>query len=176
MTDAPKPTLTEVEREELERSLRWHFAAHAEQPYPGYAGLGVENAVNIVTHIVEAHVAVVRREALLEAAECPSDEWGITWQSRARRLTAEVKRLRAEVARVEALAERYEAMERDEGYGGELWSTTASAIRKTLAEPERDEEGPCSCGSRDATSLTPGEWLHHSPDGCTIERDEEGGR
>ncbi|HEX6682124.1 MAG TPA: hypothetical protein VF062_04990 [Candidatus Limnocylindrales bacterium] len=61
--------LAEAEREELERSLRWHFAAHAEQPNPGYAGLGVQNAVNIVTRIVKAREAAARREALLEAAE-----------------------------------------------------------------------------------------------------------
>ena len=145
MTDAPKPTLTEAERCNLGSFTDGTYACASEAYCSGYddnrPGHMHENLYDCVTNIVATHVAVARREALLEAAECPSDEWGITWQSRARRLTAEVKRLRAKVARVEALAERYEAMERDEGYGGELWSTTASAIRKTLAEPERDEEG-----------------------------------
>jgi hypothetical protein len=49
---------------------------------------------------------------------------------RDRALTAE-----ATVARVEALAVGYEADARDEGYGGESWSTTAAAIRAALAAP-----------------------------------------
>ena len=59
------PTLTEAEREDLEDSLRWHFAAHASSPEGGYASLGVENALIKVARIK----AAARREALLEAAQ-----------------------------------------------------------------------------------------------------------
>lgn len=38
-------------------------------------------------------------------------------------------------ARVEALAAEYEADARHEGYGGELWSTTAAALRALLDDP-----------------------------------------
>ena len=117
MTDAPKPTLTEAEREELERSLRWHFAAHAEQPYPGYAGLGVENALNIVTHIVEAREAAARREALLEAADV---------------LPNMTEGDRREGTR------RWPLPQRD-AYS--LAVEEAQGALRALAEPERDEEG-----------------------------------
>ena len=40
-------------------------------------------------------------------------------------------RLAAAVERVRALAERY-ADARHEGYGGELWGTTAAAIHRAL--------------------------------------------
>ena len=48
------------------------------------------------------------------------------------RLAAERDDLRARLAAVEALADAYDADARHEGYGGELWSTTAAAIRKAL--------------------------------------------
>lgn len=41
-------------------------------------------------------------------------------------------RLAAQVERARALAEGYRADARDECYGGELWSTTASAIEAAL--------------------------------------------
>lgn len=33
----------------------------------------------------------------------------------------------------------------------------------------------CSCGSREAYSLTPGEWIDHQPDVCKIVSAEEQG-
>lgn len=47
-------------------------------------------------------------------------------------LLDEIKRLAAQVERVRAVAERYDADARHEGYGGEMWSTTAAEINAAL--------------------------------------------
>lgn len=49
--------LTEDERGELERSLRWHFACHAAEPDRSYTSLGIENAVVIVERILAGREA-----------------------------------------------------------------------------------------------------------------------
>lgn len=49
--------LTEAEREDLENSLRWHFAAYAEDPKSGYASSGVLTALGKVSRIIKARQA-----------------------------------------------------------------------------------------------------------------------
>ncbi len=50
--------------------------------------------------------------------------------------------LRTVVHRVEALAEQYERDAKSEGYGGELWSATAAALRAALdTSPEMPSSG-----------------------------------
>jgi hypothetical protein len=44
--------LTPEQRERLENSLRWHFAAHADQPDQSFASLGVANALSIVEQLL----------------------------------------------------------------------------------------------------------------------------
>lgn len=73
----------------------------------------------------------------------------------------------AAVERVQALAAQYEADARSEGYGGELWSTTAKAIRQALdgtdqedkqvAEVERVDKDP----SQDPEPFLHGELILH---------------
>ena len=86
--------LTEVERTELEMSLRWHFRCHAAEPHESYASLGIENAVGIVERILTARLSdrpdlEARVEALADRwdaendADSPNDAWNEGYDSRA---------------------------------------------------------------------------------------------
>lgn len=56
-------------------------------------------------------------------------------------LTARAETAEATVQRLEALAAEYESDAANEGYGGELWSWTASRVHAALAVPAQTEEG-----------------------------------
>lgn len=144
MSAEPKRVeLTEAERTELENSLRWHFAAHAESPEGGYASLGVDNALLRVARIVAAREAAAEQRGREDNAL-----HDMCYVSGSKALEA-----REAAARREALLEAAEHFEQyDEVTIGEtdigsnlIPVPPEERLRQfadaALAEPERDEEG-----------------------------------
>ncbi|HEY9263239.1 MAG TPA: hypothetical protein VIQ11_01380 [Mycobacterium sp.] len=127
MTDAPKPTLTEAERESLLTFDTGNYACAAEGYCSGYdhslPGHDHEDIYDVVARIK----AAARREALLEAAEKHRHEVFRVWEE----------------GHATGLRDLQEQLQYAKGLG--IWAEaprdTRNPYRAALAEPERDEEG-----------------------------------
>ncbi len=138
MTDAPKPTLTEAEREDgLARAI-WTTGA-CNLPLRDPLDVDCHDAARAVIasgwvspEEAKAREAAARREALLQydravAMAREANAAAIEHWNRA-------DKAEAKVARVEALAEEWDGLVNGR-------SVQAAELRAALAEPERDEEG-----------------------------------
>lgn len=99
--------------------------------------------------MTDHYYTLAEMRAIIDAEKCAMSPW-LNWcyrhrywlrdeQCAARPDVADVaEQLLATVERVEKLADEYDRDARREGYGGELWSTTAAAIRDAINGEEVD--------------------------------------
>lgn len=61
--------LTDAERDDLTRVIRWHIEAHVSEPDKGYASLAAVNAFSLVERIIAARLATLAPPTVEQIAE-----------------------------------------------------------------------------------------------------------